>query len=123
MLAGIGNDITECARIENALRKHGDSFLDHLLTAREKKESRGRISSYAGRWAAKHAVSKALGCGIGSHCSFTDIEILDNEAGKPEVTLSGDAEITAGQLNVCRIHLSISHERHYAVATAILETP
>ena len=123
MITGLGNDITECARIENALRKHGDLFLDHLLTAREKTESRGRISYYAGRWAAKEAISKALGCGIGEHCAFTDIEILNNEAGRPEATLSGAAEITAKQLQVGRIHLSISHERHYAVATAILETP
>lgn len=123
MIAGIGNDITECARIERALARHGRLFLEHLLTAAEQTESRGRLSYYAGRWAAKEAVSKALGCGIGRHCSFTEIEILDNAAGKPEVALSGSAEITAARLNVCRIHLSISHERHYAIATAVLETP
>ena len=123
MIAGLGNDITECARIEQVLAKHGDLFLDHLLTAREKAESDGRLSYYAGRWAAKEAVSKALGCGIGEHCAFADIEILNNEAGKPEVKLAGAAEITAKRLNVSRIHLSISHERNYAIATAVLETP
>ncbi len=122
MITGLGNDITECARIEQALTKHGDLFLDHLLTAREKAESRGRLSYYAGRWAAKEAVSKALGCGIGEHCAFADIEILNNEAGKPEVKLAGAAEITAKRLKVSRIHLSISHERSYAMATAVLET-
>ena len=122
MIAGLGNDITECARIAWALEKHGDLFLDHLLTGREKTESRGRLSYYAGRWAAKEAIAKALGCGIGENCAFTDIEILDNEAGKPLVRLSGAAEITAKQLKADRIHLTISHEKDYAVATAVLET-
>ena len=122
MLAGIGNDITECARIQKALERHGDSFLDHFLTAREQAESGGRLSYYAGRWAAKEAVSKALGCGIGEHCAFTDIEILNNSAGKPEAVLSGSAEKTARDLNAVRIHISISHERQYAAAVAVLET-
>ncbi|MBO4630301.1 MAG: holo-ACP synthase [Lentisphaeria bacterium] len=123
MIAGIGTDITECARIEKALARHGKMFLEHLLTAAEQQESREQLSYCAGRWAAKEAVAKALGCGIGGHCAFTEIEILNNEAGKPEVSLSGSAAITAFRLNICRIHLSISHERHYAVATVILETP
>ena len=122
MIAGIGNDITECARIGEALQRHGDLFLDHLLTPREKAESRGRLSYYAGRWAAKEAVAKALGCGIGARCSFTDIEILNDESGKPLVSLSGAAQRTAAELNVGRIHLSISHERHYAAAVAVLES-
>ena len=122
MITGIGNDITECGRIQEVLRKHGELFLDHLLTPREKAESRGRLSYYAGRWAAKEAIAKALGCGIGSGCAFSEIEILNNEAGKPEAVLSGAARETADRQKACRIHLSISHEKHYAVATAILET-
>ena len=123
MLAGIGNDITECARIQQAIERHGDSFLNHFLTAREQSESGGKLSYYAGRWAAKEAVSKALGCGIGEHCAFTDIEILNDPAGKPEAVFSGAAKKTAARLNVVRIHLSISHERQYAAAVAVLETP
>lgn len=122
MITGIGNDITECARIQEVLQKHGELFLDHLLTPREKAESCGRLSYYAGRWAAKEAIAKALGCGIGSGCAFSEIEILHNEAGKPEAVLSGAARETAERQNVHRIHLSISHEKQYAVATAILET-
>lgn len=122
MIAGLGNDITDCGRIKQMMRKFGDLFLDHLLTPKEKAESKGRFSYCAGRWAAKEAVSKALGCGIGGNCAFTDIEIIDNESGKPEVKLSGAAELTAKRLKVDRIHLSISHERHYAVATVILES-
>ena len=122
MITGLGNDIADCRRIEQMMQKYGDLFLDHLLTPAEKAESKGRFTYCAGRWAAKEAVSKALGCGIGANCAFTDIEIIDNEAGKPEVKLSGAAEITAKKLKADRIHLSISHERHYAVATVILET-
>ena len=122
MITGIGNDITECARIQEALQKHGELFLDHLLTPREKAESRGRLSYYAGRWAAKEAIAKALGCGIGSECAFSEIEILNNEAGKPEAVLSGSARQTADRQKAHRIHLSISHEKQYAAATAVLET-
>ena len=123
MVIGLGNDITECARIQKALERHGDSFLNHFLTVREQAESGGRLSYYAGRWAAKEAVSKALGCGIGEHCALTEIEILNDPAGKPEAALSGAAEQTARHLNVQRIHISISHERQYAAAVAVLETP
>lgn len=121
MIIGIGTDITECERIGRVLEKHGVSFLEHLLTARERAEGKGRLSYYAGRWAAKEAVSKALGCGIGEQCSLLDIEILNNEAGKPEAVLTGAAASTAEKLGAARIHLSISHELHYAVATAVLE--
>lgn len=122
MIAGIGCDITGCARIRAAAEKHGQAFLNHLLTPREQAESRGKISYYAGRWAAKEALSKALGCGIGAGCSFTDIEILDNAAGRPEAVLSGAALETANRLGAARVHVSISHEQEYAVATAVLET-
>ena len=122
MVIGLGNDITECARIQQILEKHGPLFLDHFLTAREKEESAGRLSYYAGRWAAKEAIAKALGCGIGARCSFTDIEILNDESGKPLASLSGAAQRTAAELHVGRIHLSISHEKNYAAAVAVLES-
>ena len=122
MVIGLGNDITECARIHQLLEKHGPLFLDHFLTAREKEESAGRLSYYAGRWAAKEAIAKALGCGIGEHCALKDLEILNNPQGKPEVTLSGAAKATADRLKAARVHISISHEKQYAVATALLES-
>ena len=122
MIVGIGNDITDCGRIETVLRKHGDHFLEHLLTPREQAEGGGRLSYCAGRWAAKEAIAKALGCGIGEHCAFTDMEILNNPDGRPEAVLSGEAERTAKKRRAERIHLTISHERKYAIATAVLET-
>lgn len=122
MIAGIGMDITETARIQQAVEKHGQHFLDRLLTPREQQESGGRITYYAGRWAAKEAIAKALGCGLGAQCSFTDIEILRQESGRPRAVLSGQAERTAAGLKVSRIHLTITHERLYAAATAVLES-
>ena len=122
MVIGLGNDITECERIRQILDKRGPLFLDHFLTAKEKAESGGRLSYYAGRWAAKEAIAKALGCGIGEHCALTDMEILNDPQGKPEVTLSGATRATADRLKAARIHISISHEQHYAVATALLES-
>lgn len=121
MIAGIGMDITETARIQQAVEKHGQHFLNRLLTVREQQESGGRITYYAGRWAAKEAIAKALGCGLGAQCSFTDIEILRQESGRPEAVLSGQAERTAADLKISRIHLTITHERLYAAATAVLE--
>ena len=64
MVIGLGNDITECARIQQILEKHGPLFLDHFLTPREKEESAGRLSYYAGRWAAKEAIAKAIGVAV-----------------------------------------------------------
>ena len=121
MIVGIGNDIAECARIGAVLEKHGQVFLDHVLTEREQAAG-GRTEYYAGRWAAKEAIAKALGCGIGARCSFTDIEILNDESGKPLASLSGAARRTAAELHVGRIHLSISHEKNYAAAVAVLES-
>ena len=122
MIAGIGMDITETARIQQAVEKHGQHFLDRLLTPREQQESGGHITYYAGRWAAKEAIAKALGCGLGAQCSFTDIEILRQESGRPRAVLSGQAERTAAGRKVSRIHLTITHERLYAAATAVLES-
>ena len=122
MIIGLGTDIADMRRMENIVRKHASHFLERLLTPREIVESEDCISYIAGRWAAKEALSKALGCGIGVKCSFTDIEILrDSLSGRPVLTLSGAARETADSLGVKSAFLSISHEKHYAVATVVLE--
>ena len=126
MIAGIGIDIVEIARLKAAIEKFGSHFIARMCTEREQaghsRLSEGDIIYYAGRWAAKEAVAKALGCGIGEHCALTDLEILDDPQGKPEVKLSGAAKATADRLKVSKVHLSISHEKHYAIATALLES-
>ena len=121
MIAGLGNDIVDCRRIEQVMERHGEHFSRRILTEKEIAESGNSLSYIAGRWAAKEAVAKALGFGIGKKCSFTEIQILRDEYGKPCVELAGKTERTAAELEIRRIHVTISHERNYAMATAILE--
>ena len=125
MIIGIGTDIVEIARIAEMLDEHGDAFKKKIFTPAEINEGTNRksISQYfAGRWAAKEAMSKALGCGFGAKCSWQDIEVINNQAGKPEIKLSGRAMQTAADMNLSVSHVSISHEKHYACSTVIIES-
>lgn len=124
MIIGIGTDIVEVIRMEAMLGEHGESFIEKIFTDQEKEESGKRkepAQYFAGRWAAKEALSKALGCGFGAQCSWKDITILNADSGKPELTLTGTALRTSQKLGVNSIHLSISHEKHYACASVVLE--
>jgi holo-[acyl-carrier protein] synthase len=124
MIVGIGVDIVEIRRIRDMLEKHDSAFLNKIFTENEHIEADGRsdISVYfAGRWAAKEAFSKALGTGFGKFCSWTDISISNNDSGKPEILISGNAAEFAEKLKIVNIHLSISHEKEYACASVILE--
>ena len=124
MIQGTGIDIIEVGRIREALERHGAHFLDHVFTAEEQARApggEGRFAYYAGRWAAKEAVAKALGTGIGGECGWRDIVILADQAGKPRVTLVGAADETREKHAIRRIHVSISHERTHACALAVAE--
>lgn len=121
MIAGLGNDIVDCRRIQGVIERHGEHFYRHLLTEKEIAEGEKALSYIAGRWAAKEAVAKSLGFGIGEKCSFTEIQILRDEYGRPCVELAGKTALTAEEQGIVKIHVSISHERNYAVATAVLE--
>ena len=123
MPLALGTDIVEIRRLEEAIRKHGESFLQRFLTPEEIKAGQTRGAAFlaycAGRWAAKEAVSKMLGTGLGAKCSFQDIIIRNNPAGAPEVILQGNAAQTAKVSGIGTILISISHEQHYCVATVI----
>ena len=123
MIYGIGVDITEIKRIEKAITRN-KNFINKLFTKAEKEilAKRNFKSEFvAGRFAAKEAISKALGTGIRSF-SFTDIEIVNNELGKPEVILKPKAQDIINKISKSyKIHLSISHEKEYAIAYALLE--
>lgn len=126
MIIGIGTDITDLARIERLLKdKAGERFLRRILTEDELALLAGRpnrrVEFAAGRFAAKEAVSKAFGCGIGETIGFHDIEILPDRLGKPECRLSERAR-TAFDLNdTAAVHITISHSAAYAVAFAVWE--
>ena len=122
-IIGLGTDIVEIARIERVLDRYGDQFCDRVYTADDlllAGGKRGRLAFFAGRWAAKEAAAKALGCGIGGDCAFTDIGIVNDDAGRPVLNFSGAAARTAAAAGVREIRVSISHEARYAVATVIL---
>lgn len=125
MITGQGVDIVEINRISQAIERSGDSFLHRVYTNKEisdaQNKKQARHAYYAGRWAAKEALAKALGCGIGENCSFTDIEILNLPSGAPHMTLSGKALEYSKQIGCSNILVSISHEQNYAVAMVTLE--
>lgn len=121
MIAGIGTDIVSTPRIAAALERHGERFLWRVLSPQELHEvpdGLARTAWVARRWAAKEAVAKALGTGIGRQCRFQDIRIAHDALGAPSVVLSGAAAKTAGRGHW---HLSISDEQEMAVAFVVWE--
>jgi holo-[acyl-carrier protein] synthase len=113
----LGIDIVKVARIAGTIERFGDRFSRRVLTPREQRYVRGRPETFAGRWAAKEAVSKVLGLGVRG-IGWRDIEVERLPTGQPAVRLHGRAAARADQLGMTRIALSISHESDYAVAIA-----
>jgi len=124
MILGIGTDIVEVARIQKMLERHADSFARRVLSEDEQKlliKRKDQAQFCAGRWAIKEALSKALGTGIGKDCAMHEISTINNENGRPTVTLLGAALATFNKLGGKSIHISISHEKNYACANVVLE--
>lgn len=118
-IQGLGNDIIEIERVRQSIERHGQHFLNRLFTHREQDycyKFKDPVPHFAGRFAAKEAISKALGTGFGSEVSWHDIEILGDEHGKPIVHLS---EAAKKHFNTPRILVSISHSASHATAVAI----
>ncbi|WP_162063431.1 holo-ACP synthase [Vibrio taketomensis] len=123
-IVGLGTDIAEIERVEKALARTGVAFAERILTADEMKafhQSKQQGRFLAKRFAAKEAASKALGTGIAMGVSFQDFMIGNDELGKPVLTLRNKALELATKMSVANVHVSISDERHYAVATVIYE--
>ncbi|MFA6814745.1 MAG: holo-ACP synthase [Lentisphaeria bacterium] len=125
MIIGIGIDIVEIARLKASIERSGKTFLDHVYTLREQQNApqnaRVRVAYYAGRWAAKEALAKALKTGITKDCALREINISNHEGGYPVVELTGHAAETAEKLGVKHWHISISHEQNYACAEVLAE--
>jgi len=120
---GIGVDIVETARIESSIKRFGDRFLKRVFTQGERAYCSAMPSParhYGARFAAKEAVSKAFGTGIGSHIGWRDIEVKRKESGEPFIVLHGSAAELAATLRVQQTFVSLSHSDHYSVANAIL---
>ncbi len=118
-----GVDIIHIPRVARVLERHGERFLNRVFTKREIQSSRGRANELAVRFAAKEAVSKALGVGmrIMAHngIGFKDVEILPDENGKPHVHLNGRALARSQELGLHVWAISLTHEREYGVASVI----
>ncbi|MBQ6474119.1 MAG: holo-ACP synthase [Victivallales bacterium] len=125
MIRGVGTDIVEIARLRQSIERYADAFLAHVFTPDEQSSAPhsgdARLAYFAGRWAAKEAVAKALGTGFCEKCAWLELRITNLPSGAPVVELSGTAAVTAAERGIHTIHLSISHEKHYAVAVAIAE--
>jgi holo-[acyl-carrier protein] synthase len=113
----VGNDIIEIKRISDLIEKHDKHFLNKVFSDKEQAYCARRANSYAGRYAAKEAIVKALGTGIGKEISWHDMEILNDDRGKPIVFLSDKVNTHFGNPE---IEISISHCREYASAVAII---
>lgn len=125
-IVGIGTDIIECLRIANMIQRHGEAFLARVYTAHEIQYCQARKEAtqhFAGRWAAKEAVLKALGTGWVRGISWRDVEVVTSPGGKPRIELHGGALEVGRRLGVAEVLISISHCRTHATAYALALAP
>ena len=118
---GIGTDIVECLRIAEMIEKHEDIFIQRVYTPGDIENCDKRKSStqhYAGRWAAKEAILKAIGTGWAKGIQWTDIEIINEMGGRPFVRLGGQAKEVCRSKGIDEVLISISHCRKFATAFA-----
>ena len=118
-----GVDIIEIERVADALRRWGPRFLDRVYTPAEAAYCRGRVRELAVRFAAKEAISKALGTGVWSKACicWREMEILPDSDGRPVVHMHGRAAARAQQLGIREIAISLSHSDEYAVAFVVAQ--
>ena len=123
IIFGIGIDVVEVERVESSMSEFGERFASRVFTEDERAycESQKRPAiHYAARFAAKEAVAKAMGTGIGKDLSWLDMEIRRRDSGEPEVFLTGDGEKFAQKHNLTQIKISLTHAEHYAAANAVV---
>ena len=119
-ILGIGTDIIEIERIAKSIKEHRNRFLDHLFTEQEQRYALSFHHSeitFAGRFAAKEAISKAFGTGIGEVIQWKDMEVLNAPSGKPYVIL---APHLLSHFGNPKVEISISHSKSHAIAFAIV---
>ena len=128
MIIGLGNDIVDIRRIEKTLEKFGTRFTDRVFTQIERNKSdrrAQRASSYAKRFAAKEACSKALGTGFSHGVFMKDLGVVNEPSGKPTMALTGGAATFLKRITpegkTARVHLTITDEYPYAQAIVMIE--
>ncbi|MCP4427846.1 MAG: holo-[acyl-carrier-protein] synthase [Chloroflexi bacterium] len=117
-MLSVGVDIIEVARIERGIARHGQRFLDRFFTPQEQTYCNGRFDSLAGRFAVKEAVGKALGTGIGD-IRWLDVEVVNDERGRPELILHGAAQNLAEKLGATHWSISLSHTQTHAIGFVV----
>ena len=121
-ILGVGTDITECLRIAQMIERHGELFIGRVYTSHEIEYCRSRrmaTQHFAGRWAAKEAVLKALGTGWRRGISWRDVEIRNLPSGQPVAILRGGTAEIAAERGIRCVFVSISHCRTNATAYAV----
>jgi holo-[acyl-carrier protein] synthase len=120
----MGVDLVECARIEHSLERFGDRFLHRVFTDGEitySKSMKFPARHLAARFAAKEAVSKAFGTGIGKAMGWKDIDVRKKESGEPFLVLTGSAEALARSRGITSTLITLSHTDNHAMACVVLQ--
>ena len=117
-----GIDLVDCPRIEQMIERHGERFIKRVFTDNEQdyaRKNKNEVEKLAGRFAAKEAILKLVGTGWRGRIAWTDIEIINNTTGQPEVTLGGEVRNIADKLGIKHISVSITHTANFAIASAV----
>jgi len=118
-----GIDLVELGRIEELIERHGERFLGRVFTAEERRYADSnrarRVEKYAARFAAKEAVLKMIGTGWRGGVAWTDVEVVNDAAGKPVVSISGEVQRIAQEQGLGPIEISITHAGGLAIASAV----
>jgi len=120
-----GIDLVDCPRIEEMINRHGERFIDRVFTVAEQAyadKNKNSVEKYAGRFAAKEAILKLMGTGWRGKIAWTDIEIINNNNGRPQVTLYGEVKSIADELGISQVSISITHTANFAIASAVALT-
>lgn len=117
-----GIDLVDFPRIEEMVKSHGSRFSDRVFTKAEQeyaKSNKNEMEKLAGRFAAKEAVLKLMGTGWRGKIAWTDIEVINNASGQPEVKLTGEVKKIADKKGIGQISISITHTANFAIASAV----
>ncbi len=128
MIIGIGSDLIDIRRIEESIERHGERFIKRIFTEAEQERAegrRGRVASYAKRFAAKEACAKALGCGIAEGVFWTEMGVVNRPGGQPTMELTGGAAARLAKItpagHYAIVHLTITDDFPLAQAFVIIE--
>jgi len=125
MIVGMGIDVEEVERVQGAMERQGERFLQRIFTEKERtycEQFKDKYERYAGRFAVKEAAMKALGTGWSRGVRWVDIEITRLRGGRPTLELKGEARKIADRLGVENIAISITHTPKQAMAQVIFES-